>query len=82
MRAAGHGFAAASAKFGAALGVLLFPILLKHIGPTTLLLGVAGCCALGFVVTYVFQIEPRGRSLNEVSGHSPTLVAAAHAAHP
>ena len=82
MRAAGHGFAAASAKFGAAIGVLLFPILLKHVGATALLLGVAGCCALGFLVTYVFRIEPKGRSLNEVSGHAPTLVAAAHAAHP
>ncbi len=44
IRAAGHGFAAASAKFGAALGVFLFPILLDDIGTGALLFIVAGCC--------------------------------------
>lgn len=68
MRAAGHGFAAASAKFGAAIGVFLFPILMDEIGTASLLLGVAGCTAIGFVVTLVFRIEPKGRSLDEVSG--------------
>ena len=69
IRAAGDGFAAGSAKLGAALGVFLFPILLNDIGTSAVLFITAGACALGFVVTYAFRIEPRGRSLNEVSGH-------------
>jgi MFS family permease len=67
IRAAGHGFAAACAKFGAALGVFLFPVLLGSIGASALLFGVAGCCLLGLTVTYVLRIEPKGRSLNELA---------------
>ncbi len=68
VRAAGHGFGAACAKFGAALGVFLFPILLDDIGASALLLGVAGCCLLAGVVTWLFRIETRGRSLDELAG--------------
>lgn len=67
IRAAGHGFAAACAKFGAALGVFLFPVLLGSIGTSALLFGVAGCCLLGLTVTYALRIEPKGRSLDEIS---------------
>lgn len=67
-RAAGHGFAAGSAKFGAALGVFLFPILQGAIGNSALLFSVAGCCCLGLFITVLFRIEPRGRSLEEISG--------------
>jgi MFS family permease len=67
-RAAGHGFAAGSAKLGAALGVFLFPILQAAIGNSALLFIVAGCCGLGLVITVVFRIEPKGRSLEEISG--------------
>ncbi|MFM9045983.1 MAG: MFS transporter, partial [Solirubrobacterales bacterium] len=65
---AGHGFAAACAKLGAALGVFFFPILLDSIGSEALLFGVAGCTLLALVVTIAFRIEPMGRSLDEVSG--------------
>jgi nitrate/nitrite transporter NarK len=75
IRAAGHGFAAACAKFGAALGVFLFPILEGDIGTSTLLFAVAGACLIGFVVTFVFRIEPRGRSLDEVSGRTVAQIA-------
>jgi MFS family permease len=68
IRAAGQGFAAASAKMGAAVGVFLFPILMDDIGTSALLFLTAGACALGFAVTYALRIEPRGRSLDEVSG--------------
>ena len=68
MRAAGHGFAAASAKLGAALGVYLFPTLMDDLGTSAVLLVMAGCCALGFLVTLVFRIETRGRTLAEISG--------------
>jgi MFS family permease len=67
-RAAGHGFAAACAKLGAAVGVFLFPILLDDIGEAALLFGVAGATVVAFVVTLALGIEPRGRSLDEVSG--------------
>lgn len=68
VRAAGHGFAAACAKLGAAVGVFFFPILLDSIGAELLLFGVAGCTLLGLLVTVAFRIEPMGRSLDEVSG--------------
>src|SRR5262249_43180114 len=68
IRAAGHGFAAASAKFGAALGVFLFPILLDDIGSSALLFGVAGCCLVALAVTAALRIEPKGRTLEELAG--------------
>ncbi|HEY2162042.1 MAG TPA: MFS transporter [Solirubrobacteraceae bacterium] len=68
VRAAGQGFAAGMAKLGAALGVFLFPILQDSVGTSTLLYMIAGCCVLGLIVTWVFRIEPMGRSLDEISG--------------
>jgi MFS family permease len=76
VRAAGHGFAAASAKFGAAIGVFLFPILMEDIGTSALLFGVAGCCLVGLWVTAVLRIEPKGRSLAEVATTPPSDLAA------
>jgi len=70
LKAAGHGFAAGMAKFGAALGVFLFPILQNSIGTSALLFVIAGACLIAFVVTYALRIEPKGRSLDEVSGRS------------
>ncbi|MFB7336733.1 MFS transporter [Streptomyces adustus] len=75
MRTAGHGFAAGCGKLGAALGTFLFPVLLSSVGESALLYGVAGTCALGFVVTYVFRVETRGRSLEELSGAQMAAVA-------
>ncbi|MGE0066367.1 MAG: MFS transporter [Solirubrobacterales bacterium] len=68
IRAAGHGFAAASAKFGAALGVFFFPILLDDLGASTLLFGVAGCCLLALAVTAALRIEPKGKTLEQMGG--------------
>ena len=68
VRAAGHGFAAACAKLGAAIGVFFFPILLDSIGAEAVLFGVAGCTLVALAVTISFRIEPMGRSLDEVSG--------------
>ncbi len=76
IRAAGHGFAAGIAKLGAALGVFLFPILLDTIEQWQLLAGLAGVCLIGFVVTLVFQIEPAGKSLDEISGRKAGALAA------
>jgi MFS family permease len=68
IRAAGQGFAAGCAKLGALLGVFLFPILVTSMGTSALLFIVAGCCLVAFAVTALLGIEPRGRSLGEVSG--------------
>ena len=76
IRAAGHGFAAGMAKLGAALGVFLFPILLDSIEQWMLLSGLAVVCLIGFVVTLVYQIEPAGKSLDEVSGRKAGALAA------
>jgi MFS family permease len=78
MRAAGQGFAASMAKFGAALGVFLFPILQDDIGNSALLAIIAGCCVVGLIVTLAFRIETRGRSVEELSGR----VVAGLAPHP
>jgi MFS family permease len=75
IRAAGQGFAAAAAKMGATLGVFLFPVLMDDIGTSALLYGTAVACALGFVVTWLLRIEPKGRSLDEVSGQAAPALA-------
>ncbi len=75
IRAAGHGFAAACAKLGAALGVFLFPILLDDVGSSALLLTLAGACLLAMAVTAVFRIETAGRTLDELSGGEVAEVA-------
>jgi hypothetical protein len=71
LKAAGSGFAAGMAKLGAALGVFLFPILEDDIGTAALLFGIAGICLIAFLVTAALRIEPKGRSLDEVSGRAP-----------
>ena len=68
VRAAGQGFAAAMAKFGAAFGVFLFPILQDDIGNSALLAIIAGCCIVGLIVTLAFRIETRGKSLEDLGG--------------
>ena len=75
VRAAGHGFAAGCAKLGAALGVFLFPILIEDIGTSALLAILAGACLVGGLVTWLFRVEPRGRTLSELSGHELAAVA-------
>jgi MFS family permease len=70
IRAAGVGFAAASAKLGAAIGVFLFPILEDAMGTSALLFCIAGACLIAMAVTYGFRIETRGRPLDEISGHT------------
>lgn len=79
MRAAGHGFAAACGKLGAAVGVFLFPIVQDDIGTSALLFALAAACLLAFAITLGFRIEPRGRSLDEVSGRTVAKLASAAA---
>jgi predicted MFS family arabinose efflux permease len=74
MRAAGHGFAAACAKLGAALGVFLFPILLNDFGESALLFALAGASIIALLVTAVLRIETRGRALEEISAESLSAI--------
>lgn len=66
VRASGHGFAAGAAKFGAALGIFFLPILKEQWGVPGMLYMLAGACLLGLIITIVFRIETRGRSLEEL----------------
>ena len=75
-RAAGQGFAAAMAKFGAAFGVFLFPVLQDDIGTSALLALIAGFCVVALVVTVAFRIETKGRSVEELSGRHLAPLAA------
>lgn len=76
IRAAGHGFAAGFAKFGAALGVFFFPILLDSWGKPATLFLMAGFSLLALLVTIALRIEPAGKSLDEISGRKAGGIAA------
>src|SRR5207248_6178345 len=64
MRATGHGISAGIGKFGAFVGVFLFPVLNSSLGLRGTLLLTAGVSVLGFALTLVLP-EPSGRSLVE-----------------
>jgi MFS family permease len=67
VRATGHGISAGIGKFGAFLGVFLFPVLQDSLGLRGTLLLTAGVSVLGALLTLVLP-EPAGRSLEEISG--------------
>jgi len=73
IRGMGAGFAASFAKIGAVLTAFFFPILRQDIGTAPLLYILAGTSILGAIVTFVFRIEPNGKSLEELSYGRPTL---------
>jgi MFS family permease len=56
VRASGHGLGAAAGKFGAAVGVFLFPILQDDLGLPVLLVIIAVGCVLAAVVTAVARV--------------------------
>jgi MFS transporter, PHS family, inorganic phosphate transporter len=66
VRATGHGISAGIGKFGAFVGVFLFPFLQNSLGLRGTLLLAGGISALGFAVTLTLP-EPAGRSLEEIS---------------
>jgi PHS family inorganic phosphate transporter-like MFS transporter len=73
MRATGHGISAGIGKFGAFVGVFLFPILNTALGLRGTLLLTAGASVAGLLLTLVLP-EPAGRSLEEIaSGRQPHL---------
>jgi len=67
VRATGHGISAGIGKFGAFIGVFLFPVLQSSLGLRGTLLLTAGISVLGALLTLVLP-EPAGRSLEEISG--------------
>ncbi len=66
MRATGHGISAGIGKFGAFIGVFLFPVLQANLGLRGTLMLTAGVSVLGFLLTLVLP-EPSGRSLEELA---------------
>jgi MFS family permease len=77
MRATGHGISAGVGKFGAFVGVFLFPILQGSLGLRGTLLLTAGVSVAGMLLTLVLP-EPARRSLEEIaSGGQPHLTVVA-----
>ncbi len=83
VRATGHGISAGIGKFGAFVGVFLFPVLQSSLGLRGTLLLTAGVSVLGALLTLVLP-EPAGRSLDEIAAeheaHEPDLAEVAQAA--
>jgi len=75
VRATGHGISAGIGKFGAFIGVFLFPVLQESLGLRGTLLLTAGVSVLGALLTLVLP-EPAGRSLEDISGHHDVVTAA------
>ena len=75
LRTTGHGISAGLGKFGAFLGVFLFPVISTTMGFRGSLLLSSALAVLGVIVTAVFVKEPAGKSLEEAgreSGWEPT----------
>jgi MFS transporter, PHS family, inorganic phosphate transporter len=75
VRATGHGISAGIGKFGAFVGVFLFPVLQESLGLRGTLLLTAGVSVLGALLTLVLP-EPAGRSLEDISGPDDVVAAA------
>jgi MFS transporter, PHS family, inorganic phosphate transporter len=75
VRATGHGISAGIGKFGAFIGVFLFPVLQDDLGLRGTLLLTAGVSAAGALLTLVLP-EPSGRSLDDISGHHDVVAVA------
>ena len=74
VRATGHGISAGVGKFGAFIGVFLFPVLQVSLGLRRTLLLTAGVSVLGALLTLVLP-EPAGRSLDDISGQDDVVAA-------
>jgi len=66
VRGLGAGFAASFAKIGAVMTAFLFPILLKDIHTTALLMILVVTSLLGAFITWRFQIETTGVNLEKL----------------
>lgn len=72
VRASASGFAAATAKIGATLGIFVLPQVKEHWGVAAVLIMMAVVSALGATITALLAREvheiPEGRGLDEVAG--------------
>lgn len=75
MRATGHGISAGVAKFGAFIGVFVFPFFQSSLGLRGTLILTAGVSVAGALLTLVLP-EPAGRSLEELSGADDVIAVA------
>lgn len=66
LRATGHGFASASGKVGAAIGIFFLPILKAAIGMPAVAVFLGLASLLGFGLTAMLGYETKGRSLEEL----------------
>lgn len=64
LRATGHGFASASGKVGAAVGIFFLPVLMNSIGLNLTLAIIGVACLLGFILTVTLGQETKGTSLD------------------
>lgn len=66
LRATGHGFASASGKVGAAVGIFFLPILKANFGLSVTMVIMGIVCLLGFFITSLLGHETKGKSLDEI----------------
>ncbi len=64
-RTTGHGISAGIGKFGAFLGVFLFPLIATDLHPSGGLLISCGAAVLGVILTAICIKEPAGKTLEE-----------------
>lgn len=67
IRATAVGIVVAISRIGAATGTFLMPIGLDHLGVSGVMLIGAIFTVIGFVVTYTWAVETKGRSLEDTS---------------
>ena len=67
MRATVHGFAAGIAKLGAAIGIILVPLLKEQFGIPVTLTVMLVLVLIALLVTIHFRIETAGRSLEDIT---------------
>ena len=72
IRGMGDGISAAGGKFGAFLGALLVPHLLKSVGISGVMGMMAAVSAVGILLTLVALPEPKGQTLEEASAEDPS----------
>jgi PHS family inorganic phosphate transporter-like MFS transporter len=79
IRGMGDGISAAGGKFGAFLGALFVPHLLKSAGITGVMGVMAAVSVIGIVLTLVALPEPKGQTLEEASAEVERIPVAAAA---
>ncbi len=67
LRATAHGFSAAFAKMGAVIGIVFLPLVIDKAGLFITMIIMSIIAFLGFVLTFIFKVETKGKSLEELS---------------